>query len=137
MSFTYISSALRRLVRERARYRCEYCLVHEDDVLVSHQCDHIIAEQHGGETDAQNLALACIHCNRKKGSNIASLDPQTKQLVPLYNPRIHDWQEHFHLQNAYIQPQTPIGRATVSLLGLNDTERTEGRTELVETGRYP
>ncbi|MDY7080721.1 MAG: HNH endonuclease [Chloroflexota bacterium] len=25
-----------------------------------------MAEQHGGKTTAENLALACIHCNRQR-----------------------------------------------------------------------
>jgi len=44
-------------------------------VLLPHQPDHIIARQHGGQTTADNLAFACIHCNRHKGPNIASIDP--------------------------------------------------------------
>ena len=70
MSDTHIPPALRRQVRERAVGRCEYCRVHDSDVLLPHQPDHIIAEQHGGETTAANLALARVHCNRHKGPNI-------------------------------------------------------------------
>lgn len=137
MSQSYIALLLRTLVKERAAFRCEYCLVHEDDVLLPHQYDHIIAEQHGGKTEAANLALACIHCNRKKGPNIASLDPETMQLVTLYNPRIHLWNDHFRLHGAYIQPLTPLGRATAHLLGLNDFDRIQSRENLVIIGRYP
>ena len=91
MTGTYIPPALRQLVRERVTGRCEYCLVREADVLLLHQPDHIIAEQHGGETTPENLALACIHCNRHKGANIASLDPTSGQLIPLFNPRTQAW----------------------------------------------
>jgi len=66
MSTTYIPAELRRLVYERARGRCEYCLIPETVVLVSHQVDHIIAEKHGGLTEADNLALSCA-CNKHKG----------------------------------------------------------------------
>jgi 5-methylcytosine-specific restriction endonuclease McrA len=44
---------------------------------VAHHIDHIIAEQHGGATIADNLALACLHCHRPKGPNIASIDVET------------------------------------------------------------
>ena len=48
MTSTRISTALRAMVRQRAAGRCEYCLVHEDDPLLPHEPDHVIAEQHGG-----------------------------------------------------------------------------------------
>lgn len=75
MSRSYIPAPIRRSVIDRAAGRCEYCLVHDEDVLLPHEPDHIIAEQHGGKTELDNLALACIHCNRRKGPNIASTDP--------------------------------------------------------------
>ena len=67
---------LREQVRRRARSRCEYCLIHEDDSYARHQLDHITAVRHGGETTLQNLALACFLCNRHKGSDVAALIPQ-------------------------------------------------------------
>ena len=137
MSGTHIPSALRRQVRERAAGRCEYCRVHDSDVLLSHQPDHIIAEQHGGETATGNLALACVHCNRRKGPNIASLDPVSGQLTPLFNPRTQVWEDHFTLEGAYILPRTAVGRVTVRLLDLNHPDRLQVRQALIETGRYP
>lgn len=133
----HISDALRHLIWERAAYTCEYCLVKATDVLLPHQVDHIIAKQHGGKTDASNLALACIHCNRHKGSNIASMDPETTQLTPLYNPRSQNWSEHFALEGPYIQPLTSIGRVTIGLLKLNHSERIRVRLALLEAGVYP
>jgi len=137
MTSAYIPSALRQLVSTRAAGRCEYCRVHEADVLLPHQPDHIIAEQHGGETTPDNLALACIHCNRHKGTNIASLDPDTGQLTSLFNPRTQVWADHFALIGAQIIPQTPVGRVTVRLLRLNDLQRLRVRQALVEAGTYP
>ncbi len=137
MSHTRIPAALRQLVAERANGRCEYCLVRDEDVLLPHQPDHIIAEQHGGKTEAENLALACVHCNRYKGPNIASIDPVSGQLTPLFNPRTHVWSEHFALNGAYIQPRTPIGRVTVQVLKLNDPKRVQIREALIEADRYP
>jgi len=43
------------------------------------QIDHIIARQHGGKAELENLALSCIHCNRFKGPNVAGVDPDTKR----------------------------------------------------------
>lgn len=121
----------------RARYRCEYCLVHEDDVLIPHDIDHIIAVQHGGATTAENLAFACVHCNRRKGPNIASIDLETEEVTPLFHPRKHIWDEHFELHSGHISPRTPIGRATVYLLSLNAAERIRVRENLIASGRYP
>jgi hypothetical protein len=137
MSQGYISAALRQAIIERADGCCEYCLVRTKEVLLPHQPDHIIAEQHGGETTFDNLALACIHCNRNKGPNIASLDSETGQLTPLFNPRRDIWGEHFALDKAYIRPLTPVGRVTVRLLKLNDPERIRVRQALIAAGRYP
>jgi len=71
MSQTHIPAALRRLVRERARQRCEYCLLAEAQAFFPHEPDHIIAEKHGGLTTAENLALACFDCNRFIGTAAA------------------------------------------------------------------
>ena len=87
MSPTYVSSRLRLQVTERAAGRCEYCLLSAVDAFFPHEADHIIAEKHGGATTMDNLALACFDCNRFKGSDIASLDPGTSDLVALFNPR--------------------------------------------------
>ncbi|WP_201278930.1 hypothetical protein [Leptolyngbya iicbica] len=44
MSKTYISVALRQLVRDRAQNTCEYYLMPEIAVLVPHEVDHVINE---------------------------------------------------------------------------------------------
>ena len=87
MKYTRISAALRREVRERAGKRCEYCLLAESQAFFPHEPDHLIALKHGGTTNAANLALACFKCNRFKGSDIASVDLRSGELVALFNPR--------------------------------------------------
>jgi 5-methylcytosine-specific restriction endonuclease McrA len=82
-----IPASLRRLAIERANERCEYCLVPQSASAFEHEPDHIIPMQHGGKTEADNLALACLRCNRCKGPNIGSLDPETGALVSFFNPR--------------------------------------------------
>ena len=131
MSTTYIPAELRRLVYERARGRCEYCLIPETVVLVAHQIDRIIAEKHGGLTEVDNLALSCAVCNKHKGSDLASIDPDTDQIVALYHPRRDKWSEHFRLKGAKLMPLTPTGRVTVKLLQLNRAERVEERQLLI------
>ena len=84
--------------------------------------DHVIARQHGGKTDLSNLALACMHCNRHKGPNIAGTDPVTGDIVRLFDPRRDDWHDHFAWQGTELTGKTAIGRTTISVLAINDPE---------------
>jgi len=124
MSKSYISASLRRIVGDRANGCCEYCLIPEALSLSSHHVDHVIAEKHGDHTNSDNLALSCSLCNQAKGSDIASIDPNTGETVRLYNPRKDTWTNHFSLQvdSGLIQTQTPIGLVTVKLLRINRPE---------------
>ena len=45
MSTTYIPVAMRHLVKKRAKYRCEYCLIPANLSFFPHEIDHIIAER--------------------------------------------------------------------------------------------
>ena len=134
----YIPTEIRRLVIERAKDKCEYCLIHQDDVPFSHQIEHPIPLKHNGPAlSSENLALACLECNRYKGSDVATFDPKDGELTPLFNPRKHRWLEHFLLENALIVGQTGVGRATVILLRLNDPKRVLQRQLLFNLDRYP
>ena len=134
---TRVPSQLRRFVRDRARGHCEYCLIHEDDVLFPHEPDHIIAEKHQGPTIVENLAWACGVCNLNKGSDIASIDPLTGKVVPLFHPRKQQWRRNFRLIAATIEPLTASGRATAVLLQFNNPANVADRFRLIEIGRYP
>jgi hypothetical protein len=112
------------------------CLIHEDDAAFSHQVDHIISRQHGGETALDNLAYACMICNRFKGPNVGSVDA-LGAVVRLFDPRAQAWAHHFRLAGGVIQPLTPTGAATARLLRLNAAERVVERTALQRLGRYP
>lgn len=136
MSETHIPAVLRREVIARARNRCEYCGIPDDATLVSHEVDHVIAERHRGKTNRENLAYACFHCNRLKGSDLTSIDPQTGHIVRLYNPRTDQWGDHFHLQGATIEPLTAIGSTTAAFLEYNDPQLVALREELLLQGRY-
>jgi hypothetical protein len=134
---TGLPVALHRLVVKRAGNRCEFCLIHQDDVPQQHEIDHLVARKHGGQTVAANLALTCLSCNRYKGSDQTAIDPETQILVPLFNPRVQTWADHFMLIDARIVGLTPMGRATVNLLRLNLSTRVDIRRLLIEKGRYP
>lgn len=130
MSKTYISASLRRLVEERAGEKCEYCLISSEISFFPHEVDHIIAEKHEGKTIAENLAFTCWRCNRYKGTDLGSFDPQTGDFCFLFNPRTQIWEEHFKQENLQIIGLTPGGRTTVRLLQLNTAERLAERQRL-------
>jgi len=132
----YIPEKLRRLVSERAGGLCEYCLIPETVVLAAHEIDHIIPKKHGGLTESENLALSCALCNKHKGTDLASLDPFTGEIVALYHPRRDRWSDHFQLSNNQFIPLTPTGRVTIQLLQLNHQSRTEERKLLIEAGMF-
>ena len=111
-----------RQVRERAAGRCEYCQLDWSAHPAPFQIDHIIAKQHGGLDEPGNLALACIHCNRYKGPNIAGIDPNTGELTRLFHPRMDEWHKHFSWNGAEILPITAIGGVTLRVLFMNDPE---------------
>ena len=128
---TYISPALRRLVEERANFQCEYCLLPLGVAFFPHEVDHVIADKHNGATNAENLAFACWRCNRYKGTDLGSFDPQTGVSSFLFNPRTQNWAEHLRCEEERLVGLTPQGRTTVSLLQLNNDERIAERQRLL------
>lgn len=133
----YIPKALRQLVKQRAADTCEYCLLHQTFSMYSHEVDHIIATKHGGQTIAENLLLACLPCNRHKGSDLTSIDPQSQTITPLFNPRKQTWAEHFNHDQGYITGLTATGRTTVFLLQINERSRVQLRQALLNQNLYP
>jgi hypothetical protein len=125
-----IGAAARRRIRQRAENRCEYCHTHQDDEpFVTYQVEHIIALQHGGSDEEDNLALACSYCNLHKGPNLAGIDPDTGNIEPLFHPRRQQWYEHFEARGPYLIGKTPTGRVTVRVLNMNDDVRVDLRRE--------
>lgn len=137
MTSAKISADLRQLVSDRAQGRCEYCLLHQDFSIYTHEVDHIIAQKHGGPTTADNLALSCLSCNRHKGTDIATFDPVTGEITLLFHPRNQAWVEHFMLNNGRIEGMTPVGRATAKLLMFNTPTRILERQLLIAQKQYP
>jgi hypothetical protein len=125
-----ISAELRSQVASRAGYRCEYCGIHENDAGFAHQVDHIMSRKHGGTSTLDNLAYACILCNRHKGTDVATIDPQSGKAVRLFNPRRDRWTDHFRFDDKTVAALTASGRATVRLLRLNVQERIAERRAL-------
>ena len=129
--------ALENLVWRRAGGCCEYCRLSKADLDLAFEVDHIIAEHHEGQTKADNLCLACFACNRHKGPNVAGVDPKTRKIVPLFNPRRHKWSRHFRWDGPVLVGRTPNGQATVIALKINLDYRVDLRQGLIEEGVFP
>jgi hypothetical protein len=130
------NKSLEQDVRRRAAGRCEYCLFPESGSTLKHVVDHILARQHGGLTEAENLALCCDRCNWHKGPNIAGIDTDTGQIVRLFHPRTDVWTAHFRWNGPRLVGLSPIGRVTIAVLSLNNAYRIAMRVALIDTGRF-
>jgi len=128
-----IPAPLKQRVRQRAGHRCEYCHTHQElERFVTYQIEHVIPKQHGGSDDEVNLALACPQCNLHKGPNLAGIDPVSGSIEPLFNPRLHVWDEHFEARGPHVLGKTPTGRVTVRVLAMNDQARVDLRRETLD-----
>ena len=134
-----MKKSLRKRVKERAQYLCEYCLSPERFCPTYYERDHITPESAGGKDTFENLANACGGCNNNKSNLTHAIDTLRGQLVPLYNPRVHIWEDHFCWNDTFILIQgiSPIGRATIEKLKLNREEIVNLRTLLVSAGLHP
>jgi HNH endonuclease len=116
--------------------RCDYCRMPTALDPLPFQVDHIIAQQHGGETVLENLAWSCLHDNKHKGPNIAGIDPVTNTLVALYHPRRQRWERHFIWNGPILVVRTRIARATIRVLAINDPDAVAFRAELMDEGLF-
>jgi hypothetical protein len=132
-----MDKSLAEAVWRRARHRCEYCHLPSQYAQRPFQIDHIIAEQHGGLTRLDNLALACLSCNVHKGPNIAGLNPQTQRVTRLFNPRKDSWRRHFRWEGAHLVGLTSCGRATINVLAINDWLAVATRERLIAARAFP
>ncbi|MCT7972801.1 HNH endonuclease [Laspinema olomoucense] len=139
MSRPWLSEQIQAEVRQRAKGLCEYCHASEQWQYVQFTIDHIMPVVAGGSNDIDNLALACFHCNRRKGRSQAALDSESGETVQLFNPRCDRWRKHFRWSEDCLRliGTTPIGRATIEALALN-RERILGiRAADYAVGRHP
>ncbi|MGI3184316.1 HIT domain-containing protein [Nioella aestuarii] len=63
----YVPGSMRYEVLKRAKYRCELCGAHEDQIAL--HVDHIIPRAKGGSDDLSNLQALCMTCNTNKRDN--------------------------------------------------------------------
>lgn len=134
---TAIPSHLRRLVVKRADGRCEYCGLSQTGQEATFHIDHVVPLREGGQTLADNLALACVSCSLRKGARLMSVDPATGKTTPLFNPRRDSWSDHFRWEGHHLLGLTEVGRATVEALDLNRPVILALRAEQEALGRQP
>lgn len=124
-----VNDATRKLVKERAKFLCEYCHSLEEASAALFAIDHIIPQSMPGSSDdPDNLALACQRCNGYRYNFTTGIDPETGEIIPLFNPRKQKWSDHFiwSADSLKIISITPTGRATCNRLDLNDERHNEG-----------
>ncbi len=133
----YIPAQLRRLVLRRSGGRCEYCQLSQAGQEATFHIDHVTPVAAGGETVADNLALACVSCSLRKSAKQTAIDPETNREVQLFNPRRNVWSEHFGWNDAHLVGLTITGRATIEALVLNRPLILAIRREELALGRHP
>jgi 5-methylcytosine-specific restriction endonuclease McrA len=134
-----ISDKIRQQVIVEANFRCEYCRTSSRLIGMPLVMEHILPKSAGGSDERENLAASCYRCNEFKGAKTHAIDPQTSQLVPLFNPRQQSWSDHFTWVNGgtHIAGLTPTGQATVIALRLNNDYVTEARVLWIENNWHP
>ena len=139
MSTTYIPVAIRRRVSEAAKFRCGYCLTQEVIIGMPLEIEHIIPEAQNGSSEEENLWLGCPSCNHHKSDTIEVLDEATNTIVPLFNPRLDVWNEHFYWEEdgLFVRGSTPTGRVTVVALQLNNPFVVRARRIWIAVGLHP
>lgn len=139
MSRPHVSAELRRQVARDARYRCGYCLSDESLTGIPLSIEHLTPVTAGGPTTRENLWMACRPCNEYKSDRTQAVDPDTGEVVPLFNPRIQLWSEHFAWSAGGVEivGLTPTGRATAFALHLNRPMLVRARRRWVALGVHP
>lgn len=134
-----ITAQDRRQVFERANHHCEYCRNQQGYSTAPFSVEHIVAVSNEGSNDLGNLALSCPAYNAHKYTKQAALDPLTRKVVLLFNPRTQVWDEHFAWDETLTQivGLTPTGRATIKCLKMNRAESVNLRMALVAFGKHP
>ena len=87
----------------------------------------------------ENLAFSCGGCNGHKYTKIQALDPVSRELVSLYNPRTQKWLDNFVWSDDFLQAVglTAIGRATINALQINRSGVVNMRKLLLMAGLHP
>lgn len=132
------SETEREFIAKQANYRCSYCRSPQA-IGIPMVVDHIVPLNSGGNSEFDNLCLACYRCNEFKGAKTEAIDPLTQAKAPLFNPKQQQWLEHFAWSRDYrsIVGLTVSGRATIEQLKLNSKRLTTARQIWRLVGLHP
>ena len=135
----YISASLKAQVFAADGRRCCYCKTSEANSGIPMTVDHIVPRSKGGTGAFENLCLACRTCNEFKSDAVEVLDPVTAEAVALFHPREQAWVEHFAWSDDGLRVEglTPVGRATVVALRMNNSIILAARERWVISGWHP
>jgi hypothetical protein len=127
------------LVAERAAHRCEYCRAPEAIFNFAFEVEHVTPTSRQGTDEETNLALACRACNLHKADHVTGEDEVTGKAIRLFHPRQDRWKDHFQIDKATgaIRGLTPVGRATVSRLQMNNPLQLKARRPWMRLGLFP
>jgi len=127
------------LAARRASHRCEYCRAPESVFNFPFEVEHIVPRLRGGADRESNWALSCRSCNLHKSDAVEGLDPQTGKTVPLFHPRLQQWEEHFALDEStgLMNGLSATGRATVVKLRMNGVAQLSARREWARLRWFP
>ena len=125
----YIPIELRRRIRSHFLQRCAYCQSSEALTVVTFEVEHIHPLSLDGQTEFENLCLACTSCNRHKANRVIGLTDEGAE-TRLFHPQLHHWFDHFDwsVNSTLIVGLTDIGIATVNLLHMNRPQLVEVRS---------
>lgn len=133
-----IPEAIRRRVADMAGHRCSYCRCPEI-VGIPMLIDHVVPLSVGGNSEIDNLCLACYRCNEFKGAKHEDIDPLSEVIVALFHPHQQNWTEHFtwSRDGLKIVGVTACGRATVKALHMNAERQMQARRIWMVVGLHP
>jgi hypothetical protein len=130
----------RQAVFERAGGMCEYCRLSQATQVATFPVDHILPILAGGKTEPDNLALACPRCNSAKWTHTSASDPESGELIRLFDPRRDNWSDHFQWSATdpmWLEARSAAARATIELLDLNSQHRRQVRHWLIALRFHP
>lgn len=136
---TYLPTNLYNNLRDVDNRHCAYCWTMEANTGQPMTIDHIIPQSQGGLTKFGNLCFCCRRCNEFKRNQTQVEDPLTGEVVLLYHPRQQQWQTHFMWDDTgtLIIGLTPVGRATIIALQMNNSVIVVTRRRWVSVGWHP
>jgi hypothetical protein len=134
-----ISASTFDAIARDADYQCGYCRAPQIVLPYRLEVEHLLPSSLGGGDESDNLWLSCHKCNKLRSNRLEALDPLTQKLVSIYNPRQQTWNDHFAWGDGGLQivGRTATGRATVAVLGLNDSFHQAARSVWILAGLHP